>query len=216
MSRKYAVNEHFFDTWTPDSAYIAGWIVGDGSITEGPHSKIYLMGSVGERDHLECMIRAMGSSHPVRIYECNRTSASQIGSKVLVQALIGKGLSKKAGLHLPKSFDGSEKHFIRGLFDSDGFVGYCTSNRSGGHQRQLVMSFSQALPIAVEFIAHWVRPFLGERKVWESGGKYSIGFRANSAWKLFQELKPSEKDLYLARKWVATAPTLHTVAYPNR
>lgn len=140
--RKYAVNDAFFDNWNRSSAYIAGWILGDGHLTYPGRTpkvrtwRLVIAGAPSEEDHLLRMRREMESNHPVKSY--GGALMIQIGSKRLVRALLEKGYSDSSLIDMPKDLMG---HQVRGLYDSDG-----TSQR----KRISIASAKRALLESVE------------------------------------------------------------------
>ena len=123
--RKYKLDESFFEIWNSDSAYIAGWIAGDGSILG---RRLVLCGSLAEESHLESMLVKMGSTHPVRNGGRGALLA-EVGSKKLVSDLQRLGLLKSGGMvSVPGKLGVYEPSFIRGLLDSDGSIGTMKKN----------------------------------------------------------------------------------------
>lgn len=119
--RKYTLNADFFAQWSPDSAYVAGWIAGDGSVTYGRHAKVYLMGSLDERGHLEEMARRMGSNTPVKDYVKASNSGLQVCSQRLVEGLTTSGFIKlNRRIEIPANLGLAARCFVRGYFDADG------------------------------------------------------------------------------------------------
>lgn len=201
--RKYKVNELFFDAQSQDSAYVAGWIAGDGSITYGKDAKIYLMGSHDEYSHLRSMADRMGSSHEVRLYK-NKSSGVQIGSQRLVSGLTqGFGLEKHLGvIKVPSLQEEFVRSFVRGYFDADG---WCFRNPQG-HLRAGLSGVSKVL---MEFVAEWVRGNLGLGRLreirprecnWKS--VWSLDLFGTSTLKFMDLISSHPGELFHPRKWI--------------
>jgi len=118
-TRIYTVNEDFFKVWTKESAWMYGWFVGDGWVSE----KI-LGFSLARKDKevLYKFKKVMKSEHPVNDYESydkryDKTyemSRVQIGSEKIVEVL------KK--LYYEDVSDEFLSDFIRGFFEAEGSV----------------------------------------------------------------------------------------------
>lgn len=120
--RKYPVNERYFDVWSPNMAYILGFVLADGSVSR--HS---LRVEVAKRD-IEVLEFIRSELCPTaRILHSQKGTARRlnINSVVLVKSLAKYGIIKnKTGkehinFHIPQELFGD---FIRGLFDGDGWV----------------------------------------------------------------------------------------------
>lgn len=129
----YAVNESFFDEWSPEMAYVLGFILTDGCVS-GNNVSI----SQAEIAPLEAIKRMMTSEHPIRKNEVggNIIYALNIGRKSLVTALAKRGISEKKSLtvELPEVPNAYFPDFLRGIIDGDGWVhakGYVVTVTSG-------------------------------------------------------------------------------------
>lgn len=125
--RSCDVNESFFDEWSPDMAYVLGWIYADGSIKKD------LRGfeiTSSDLEHLRNIADMLGSDLNISLYKGkkNKQTAGKlyIHRPAMVKRLLEIGLtpvkSKTIVIPdtLPKELLGN---FIRGYFEGDGHVG---------------------------------------------------------------------------------------------
>ena len=118
--RKYYINEGFFKAWTPESAWLYGWAIGDGGFTN-PYLLKFELGRV-DREVMEKFKTVLNSEHPIEDYKAWAEksqrwiymSAIRFSSKKLVGYL--KELSY---LDVPEV---CFNHFLRGFFEADGSV----------------------------------------------------------------------------------------------
>jgi len=140
------VNVDFFKTWSPDMAYILGFIWADGGVRceledNGKKRRYDLEFGLRESDkyHLENLRDILGSRHAVTVgdvfyYDIDgnrvmkRRARLIVSSKVLVLDLINlyQILPNKCNQDLPFPTYVPEPlfhHFVRGYFDGDGWAG---------------------------------------------------------------------------------------------
>jgi hypothetical protein len=142
ISRKYAINETFFDELNADSAYVLGYIWTDGCIKEFGRGSwgILLECSLKDREILDGIKKVMNSEAPVRTRRRKVPSGKEIEmsklclySNRLCKALMKYGIipRKSKADPLPVGIpDELVFHFIRGVLDGDGSVGKDTRNKS--------------------------------------------------------------------------------------
>lgn len=143
MVNKYTYNESFFSVVdTEEKAYWLGFITADGGIRKNKRVLLLELSSK-DRGHLEKFAYVIGV--PVkdryrldkRSGKINSMSFVQVNSKVICTQLICLGVKPN------KTFDITEEvfthledslipHFIRGLFDGDGTVGYYSNGYHAG------------------------------------------------------------------------------------
>lgn len=120
----WACNNPFEGESNPTSAYLLGYIVGDGSITVG--SRWCLNISSKDREHLSQIMSVFAGSSEVKPHTRGKYEwySLSINSKEVVQSLLRLGVQpdkSHKGVELPVSWLGSNlPHFLRGLIDSDG------------------------------------------------------------------------------------------------
>lgn len=122
---KYKHNTRFFATVTSTSCYWAGFIAADGNLhNKQPMLRIGLQ--ISDRLHLEKFKSAIGFTGPIKDYirSCNiAICAFSSNQKVLCEKY--SITPAKSNTLLPPRIDDEEhiRHFIRGYFDGDGYIG---------------------------------------------------------------------------------------------
>lgn len=142
--RRYCdVNEHFFDEWSSDMAYVLGWIYADGSIKKD------LQGfeiTSSDLDHLAVIADMLGTNLHISLYKGKRNK--QIAGKLciyrpaMVKRLVEIGLTpvKSKTIEVPTTIPDKFLHdFIRGYFEGDGHVG---ANHRGRKNPGIRVSFA--------------------------------------------------------------------------
>lgn len=125
---KYKIDMNFFEKWSPNLAYIVGFIASDGSIIF-PSKKGGGGGvrwQIKDLELLKKIRKTLGSSHPIKKLKRFDAYELKIYNKIFYQFLrrIGFTRNKTYGLKplgIPKKF---LNHFIRGYFDGDGSISY--------------------------------------------------------------------------------------------
>ncbi len=137
MREKYRKNDTFFDTWSPDMAYILGFIVADGNV--GSNNNILsLTLSAKDVDVLEFIRSKLSPDTKIgrRSRDVNGKILNYVSFAIrsykIIYSLETRGVvSRKTGKEtipdgIPEEFLGD---FLRGLFDGDGCVGTDNGNR---------------------------------------------------------------------------------------
>lgn len=129
----YAVNEQFFDTWSPDMAYTLGFILTDGCVSGNTVSI-----SQAVPEPLEAIKRMMSSEHPINKVPngVNPLYTLNISRKSLVTSIAKRGIyaAKSLTVELPEVPDEYFADFLRGVIDGDGWAhpkGYKVTITSG-------------------------------------------------------------------------------------
>lgn len=122
--RQYKLNEKFFKIWTPEMAYVLGMIVTDGSIYTQNYSTRFEI-TQKEPEILYLIRDVMQSDQPISQYDstCNAHRLF-IYSVEMVNDLKRLGITERKSLtiglpNVPKEY---LSHFIRGVFDGDGWI----------------------------------------------------------------------------------------------
>ena len=136
---KKTVNLLFFKKWSPEMAYVTGFIYADGAIEDVRKSSrtCYTLISSNDYDHLVKIRSALGSNHniykrgarmntfPSGIrYLCKESYILKIGSKSIYDDLVLRGVTPRKSLTLtfPRIPNCYLSYFIRGYFEGDGCV----------------------------------------------------------------------------------------------
>ena len=119
-TRKYSINEDFFKTWTPESAWMFGWALGDGCFTDHRMLIIYL--AQKDREVLDKMKEVLESEHPIHDYRRWDKRYRKYRYRTGVQFCsteIVSDLRKQSFYDVPECyFD----HALRGFFEAEGCV----------------------------------------------------------------------------------------------
>jgi len=116
-----SVNAEFFDEWSPEMAYVLGFIYADGGLQK---DKLSLYQN--EKSHLKRICHVMGMRQRIRPHgkRCHVVSVNNVYMADILRA-IGIRESKSFGnMVLPVGIPDTVFHaFFRGFFDGDGSVG---------------------------------------------------------------------------------------------
>ena len=127
-----------FQALTPDSAYVLGLFAADGNITINKNGSHYVEFTSTDKSLLTTIRSRFGLMNRLGVRKgCGREKDRyrlQIGSKALVQELMGLGFPRQKcrALALPHVPDDMFPGFVRGYFDGDGnvlFKNYPRKNR---------------------------------------------------------------------------------------
>ena len=149
MPIKRLVNEKCFDIWTPESAYLLGLLMADGTLTTNPRGSRYVEFVSTDRELVDCFRSFMKSNHKISLKKRPASTAMkpwkpmfriQVGNKKMLSQLSKIGLSKKNIVpQMPKKY---YRHFTRGFFDGDGCVVFSQFFR---RERQKMQKYFQVL-----------------------------------------------------------------------
>jgi LAGLIDADG-like domain len=132
------VNEDYFKKWSPQMAYVLGFIYADGAVEDCRESSRTCYVSIANNDHhlLEQIRTEMSSDHEIyhikkrlmriggKSYTCKDSYCLRIGNKIMYQDLINLGLCPRKSLiiELPEVPNQYFEYFLRGYFDGDGCI----------------------------------------------------------------------------------------------
>lgn len=138
-NKKYAFkndrfyNNPFNDYSTPTSAYLFGYILGDGNISERQKNYYILNITLKDKAHLTRIMEVFGKDTIIRKHSRNDKEwwSIDITDNSICKRLLDLGISKRKSTN-PSNIDldwlgGNYRHFLRGLFDADGYA----NTRSG-------------------------------------------------------------------------------------
>lgn len=124
---KTNINHNYFKTWTPNMAYIVGFIYADGCIHSREYDKGYAVSiKLQNRDAyiLQDILNELNS--PLSVSEGGEgKKVIRFSSKIIYEDLMDIGLEprKTYGMDFPTSIPGNMiPHFIRGFCDGDGSI----------------------------------------------------------------------------------------------
>lgn len=123
--RGLSVNENFFKDWTQESAWLYGWLLTDGSVSE-KSGQIKIMLKSSDREVLEKMKSALQFSGQVYEGEQSggrRYSYLRVCRKSMTEDLFSKGMARKDktfNTELPCVPNAVFWDLLRGIFEGDG------------------------------------------------------------------------------------------------
>ncbi len=136
-----AVNEEFFEEWSPELAWVLGIIWSDGNLT-GDRISV----TSKDTDLVKTLTKVTGCNVPHYSNSDGKSHQFRFSSKRVRASLEGIGLKERKTFDcpwpagMPKDLEG---HFVRGLIDGDGWVLERTTNRGRGVP-QLTVGFCNA------------------------------------------------------------------------
>lgn len=142
-------NKNFFKEWSPNMAYILGFLFADGNMVKTKRGTHFVAIYTADYDLLFSMAESMESDHKLgeRRKKDSVVYVLQIGSKELFYDLVALGLTpnKARRMKLP---DIPEKYigdFVRGYFDGDGCVWQgITHKHRKKHTEAILVTFTSA------------------------------------------------------------------------
>lgn len=189
--RQYTVNEHYFKTWSPNMAYILGFIAADGVISKTLQCISFSQKEPGILKHIRDELH---SDQPLHQNERTGVYLLNIHSKTMkddLMTLHGITPNKSTTITLPYVPAHLLSHFIRGYFDGDGNVTY----------PKYVVSFvggSEAFMLGIKAVleAHGFQPDFVDK-----GRYFRLYLYGRRTLKVFADWIYQDKGLYLKRKF---------------
>lgn len=129
---RISINENYFNKWSPNMAYVLGFILSDGCITKGTYtgySDALKFGvQLKDKDILEKIKKELKSEHAISIVR--NAAHFCITSQKIVDSLKHLGITYRKSLEetVPKVPKKYIKYFIRGLIDGDGGISINSKN----------------------------------------------------------------------------------------
>lgn len=131
-NRKYSLDEDSFSEITPESAYWAGFIMADGSLSEKPHKHkvLCIELSIKDEDHLKKLQSFLKTDKP--LYYRSRNSFGKMHKYCRLEIsseVIFNDLQNNFGITSNKTFNAQaseqaalSRDFWRGMVDGDGWI----------------------------------------------------------------------------------------------
>lgn len=207
------VNHAFFQRWSPEMAYVLGYVCADGCLIKNKRGSCYLELTSVDRELIDQVREALNATQ--KISE-RRRSASwqpaftlQIGSKRIFQDLLRLGLRMRKSRRLtlpdvPKPLLGD---FVRGYFDGDGNVTlaeFARTQRGGKRGRWLRVTFTSASQPFLDDLRRRLATTVGLRAgnmVQEEGFARLRYYQKADIDSLFKFMYSGPPKLYLTRKY---------------
>lgn len=122
FGKKYTLNESFFNEWSPDMAWVLGFIYADGCL----HGDGLVSISQKEKQPLEEILKLLNANSPIEQYKRTGVFYIRIYSINLIKTLRLIGLKERKSLDIefPEIPDEYFWDFVRGYFDGDGSFYY--------------------------------------------------------------------------------------------
>lgn len=213
MGVRYSVDETFFDTWSPEMAYVLGYMYADGSLEDARYIRgKYVRVTSTDFDRIEAIKRTMRSEHTIVTEHPTGNRKLRyllrIGNAALYDSLAARGLTPRKSLtmsmpNIPTRYFGA---FARGYFDGDGCV-YTEISAAGGPKRLLTV-FTSGSRIFLEQLHSVLRT---KARVEGSGlyshgstpGAYQLRYSTSDSARLFKLMYPPgvPAGLSLQRKY---------------
>ncbi len=214
MGIRYAVNEKFFDRWSPRMAYLLGYLYADGDLIYTPKMRGRYVGVTStDRETISKFKLWLGSGHTIIQRESPHKNGKlvyrlRIGNAKLYKSLERKGLyqNKSLTITFPSVPRRVLRHFIRGYFDGDGCVHLEKIVRKSGKIRpkKLNVIFTSGSGIFLKVLSERISEETGVKpaNVIRSWTAYQLRystFGSECLFKLMYDKAP--KNEYLERKY---------------
>lgn len=129
------VNERFFDSWTPESAWVLGLIFSDGCVQENRQTGQRTVVISGELETVEKVKLAMATDYQ----PCPTSTSPDYWTLNLTNRVLATSINDRFGLigasshtiQFPEVPEDMLPHFVRGLWDGDGTWGWNTKSWDG-------------------------------------------------------------------------------------
>ncbi len=208
MGIKYAVNENFFKSWTPNMAYILGYLYADGSLENADYLRgRYLRLTSIDKELIDSTKRVLQSGHKIVVVSPGSTARQvryflRIGNHVLYNDLIKLGLfpNKSLTMKFPEIDPEFLPYFIRGYFDGDGHVSVVKEQKVFKKVTTVFVSGSLnfLVSLANEMAAKLA---LKINKVYKGSRAYRLAYSTSDSVKIFKFLYKDANGLFLNRKF---------------
>lgn len=221
---RYKFKIDFFEKWTPEMAYILGFLYADGDIEDvrkSSRTQYTTIASV-DKEILESIRKAMGSEHNLnyraprkvtygngKTYESSGIYRLRIGSKKMFDDLLKLGLTPRKSLTIkfPDNIPNDcFSHFVRGYFDGDGCV---TIKKGKGKYGQPILKgiaiiFTSGSRLFLEGLRDCACRFadFGKRSVYHGSNAYYLKYDTFESLRWFKFFYGNYiSNLFLERKF---------------
>ena len=214
MGIKYKVNEDFFKKWTPEMAYVLGYLYADGSLEDASYLRgKYVRVSSVEKENIIRIKNWLKSEHKIietvpPIKSRKKKYLLRIGSHVLYNDLVRIGLcpNKSLTMQFPKIPKNLLRHFTRGYFDGDGCVMIQKSKGKRGQVliKKLNIVFTSGSKKFLEKLAQELHKSLltNQIKVYNGNRSYMLSYSTADSVQIFKFLYNNVRDnIFIKRKF---------------
>ena len=227
-SRKYNINERFFDKWSPEMAYILGFWFADGYMRIEKSYRIVFTSA--DRSILLQIKKAFSSGHPLRGRKEKKgglyTWDLSLCSKYLYNRLISLGglRGKSRSMKFPYVPSKYIRDFVRGYFDGDGSVFFVRYTRTKDKRitKELRTNFTSGSQIFLEELMGILHANIGlsikKLGVFNNGGSLKLGYGMKDSDALFRYMYYVKFPIGLKRKagFIYKIPTYQRHSMPNK
>jgi hypothetical protein len=214
MGIKYDVNENFFKKWTPEMAYVLGYLYADGSLEDASYLRgKYLRVSSIEKESIIRIKELLASKHTVVKKPPTSKNGKvgyllRIGSHILYADLVKLGLYPNKSLtikfpNIPKNYMAS---FIRGYFDGDGCV--MIQKTKGKRQDVIIKKLSTVFTSGsrdfLDKLAKELQKIIGtdQTNVYVGHNSYMLSYSTGDSIKIFKFIYGNgTKSVFIRRKF---------------
>jgi hypothetical protein len=140
------INTEFFKKWSPEMAYILGFLFADGNIVHTKRNTWFWSLQITDKNILVKIKETINSSHKIsckrKILNHKQLYRLQVGSKSMCADLISLGLAeqKSKTMIFPAVPDRYFSDFLRGYFDGDGGIWLGLKNKKSVNKIYIVNS----------------------------------------------------------------------------
>ncbi|OGE64415.1 hypothetical protein A3J13_00335 [Candidatus Daviesbacteria bacterium RIFCSPLOWO2_02_FULL_36_8] len=202
--------ETFFDTWSPDMAYILGYFASDGCMYQNKRGSHYISFTSTDIEIIQLIKKILGVTNEIETYKSKFVNwklryTIQIGSKSIFKRFeqLGFTPNKSLTLSFPNIPDALLGHFIRGYFDGDGcatFRYYKRKNRPNP-TRILSIRFRCGSQIFIGKLRKELKKSLNiSGYLYFHSNAYELVYSTKDVLKLFRFMYPERDVPHLGRK----------------
>ena len=218
---RYNFNKDFFKIWTPEMAYVLGFMYADGNICDSVVSRAqYVSFDSNDRDILEKIKVVLSSSHKIQVkpekvlnhfngkYKSKESFRLRIGSREMFSDLIELGVTPRKSLTIecPRNIPSNYlHHFVRGYFDGDGCVHIMKGKGKYGQDilKGLAVIFTSGSKIFLEGLRKAIEEKgLKDGKIYFSSNAYLLKYPTSESIQFFKFFyNDATLNLFLKRKF---------------
>lgn len=205
VKKPIIANENFFDDYSEESAYWAGFLAADGNVDQ--KHRVRLMLKYDDIGHLEKFKQAIGSTHAIssNTTTYNRCSFEFTSPHICDILDINFNITpnKTASLVFPRHLPPEVlRHYIRGYFDGDGSICESFSNANSITSSLYATFASGSKEFSLKLYDYLQKTLNlgGHLQAFKDSVKWQIKFNTNDAKSLLNYMY-NDCSIYLDRKY---------------